>query len=132
MTHGMTQPEKRKLLEEIRELTLNDILQQEDMVEISNITSLSDHIANKMDASKITTVYVNDNGTTTMPDGTYILIICKAQYSNGVIWLVQSNLYSPQKLGGNSQSTLTVTKSGNTLTLVSEYGTYANWMFIRV
>ena len=37
MTHGMTQPEKRKLLEEIRELTLNDILQQEDMVEIFKI-----------------------------------------------------------------------------------------------
>ena len=38
MTHSMTQAEKQKLLEEIRELTLSDILQQEDMVEIFKIT----------------------------------------------------------------------------------------------
>jgi len=37
LTHNMTNLEKRKLLEEIRELTLSDILQQEDMAEIFKI-----------------------------------------------------------------------------------------------
>ena len=37
MTHSMTQAEKRKLLEEVRELTVNDILQREDMIEICKI-----------------------------------------------------------------------------------------------
>ena len=37
MTHCMTQAEKRKILEDIRELALSEILQQEDMVEIEKI-----------------------------------------------------------------------------------------------
>ena len=37
MTHSMTQAEKRELLDTIRELALNDIIQQEDMIEISKI-----------------------------------------------------------------------------------------------
>lgn len=37
MTHSMTQVEKRKLLEEVRELAVNDILQREDMIEICKI-----------------------------------------------------------------------------------------------
>ncbi len=90
------------------------------------------NIANKMDKSTIVTKYVDGTGSTTMPDGTYIVFVCKAQYGNATIWIVQSTDYTPYRLGGNTSATMTVTKSDDTLTFTSEYGNWCNWMFIKV